>query len=191
MRSRSITTLMMAAAALAVSVTTSFAQGGGGGGGAGGAGGSAAGASAGASGGMSGSAGTGNTSTGIGASTGVSSTNTVGQVNKNISPSNPTTTERRLKCAASSERHSQRTERATVRSATVARLSEVGWQKEKGPGSLRGFDCRWRTSGQRPLIAFSLALLEQIATNFWLNDGAVAKGRRSTLRLGRHKSQLF
>ena len=102
-----------------------------------------------------------------------------------------TTTERRLKCAASSERHSQRTERATVRSATVARLSEVGWQKEKGPGSLRGFDCRWRTSGQRPLIAFSLALLEQIATNFWLNDGAVAKGRRSTLRLGRHNSQLF
>jgi hypothetical protein len=42
---------------------------------------------------MSGSAGTGNTSAGIGASTGVSSTNTVGQVNKNISPSNPTTTQ--------------------------------------------------------------------------------------------------
>ena len=42
---------------------------------------------------MSGSAGTGNTSTGIGASPGASSTNTVGQVNKTISPSNPATTQ--------------------------------------------------------------------------------------------------
>jgi hypothetical protein len=42
---------------------------------------------------MSGSARTGNTSTGIGTSPGASSTNTVGQTNKNISPSNPATTE--------------------------------------------------------------------------------------------------
>jgi hypothetical protein len=42
---------------------------------------------------MSGSAGTGNTSTGIGASTGASSQNTVGQTNREISPSNPSTTQ--------------------------------------------------------------------------------------------------
>jgi hypothetical protein len=90
MRNRSIMAPLLAVSALSLSAPTAFAQGGGG---AGGAGGGAAGASAGATGSMSGSAGTGNTSTGIGGSTGASSTNTVGQVNKTISPSNPGTTQ--------------------------------------------------------------------------------------------------
>jgi hypothetical protein len=90
MRNSSIMAAVLAAATIVVSSTSSFAQGGGGGGG--GAGGGAAGASAGAS-GMSGSAGTGNTSTGLGASTGASSTNTVGQADRVVSPSNPATTQ--------------------------------------------------------------------------------------------------
>src|SRR3954452_12754154 len=98
---RRIVMALMGTLCLALSTPASFAQGGGGGGGAGG-GGSAGGASgasgtaggsAGSTGGMSGSAGTGNTSTGIGASTGASSQNTVGQTNREISPSNPSTTQ--------------------------------------------------------------------------------------------------
>jgi hypothetical protein len=91
MYNREIIAVLLTATALSLSVPTAFAQGGGAGGG--GAAGGAAGASSGATGGMSGSAGAGNTSTGIGATTGASSTNTVGQVNKTISPSNPATTE--------------------------------------------------------------------------------------------------
>jgi len=85
MRNRQIMAAVLAATALSLSVPTAFAQGAGAGG--------AGGGTAGATGGMSGSAGTGNTSTGIGAPTGASSANTVGQVNRTISPSNPATTE--------------------------------------------------------------------------------------------------
>ncbi len=90
---RSFVMALMGTLCLALSTPASFAQGGGGGGGAGGSAGGAAGGSAGSTGGMSGSAGTGNTSTGIGASTGASSQNTVGQTNREISPSNPSTTQ--------------------------------------------------------------------------------------------------
>lgn len=88
---RSILMALAGTLCLTLSSPASFAQGGGGG--AGGAAGGGTGGSAGSAGGMSGSAGTGNTSTGIGASTGASSQNTVGQTNREISPSNPSTTQ--------------------------------------------------------------------------------------------------
>jgi hypothetical protein len=82
---------------------------------------------------------------------------------------------------------------------------------EKGPGSLRGpCTAAGVHPASDPLIAFSLVLLEQIATNLRLNGGAhwpklgvrrtnpeaavlvgSAISRRSLPGLGRHKSQLF
>jgi hypothetical protein len=85
MLNRSIITMLVTAAALSCSSLCASAQGGGAGGGSGGG--------VGATGSMSGSAGTGDTSTGIGAPPGPSSVNTVGQVNKAISPSNPAATQ--------------------------------------------------------------------------------------------------
>jgi hypothetical protein len=77
-------TTIAIAGALALASSFALAQGGGGG---------AAGGSGGAAGSTSGSAGTGATSTGVGGSPGTSSTNTTGQVNKSISPSEPQTTQ--------------------------------------------------------------------------------------------------
>jgi hypothetical protein len=79
-------TTIVIAGALALTSSFALAQGGGSAGG-------TAGGSTGATGSMNGGGGTGNTSTGIGASPGTSSTNTTGQVNKSISPSEPGTTQ--------------------------------------------------------------------------------------------------
>jgi hypothetical protein len=85
MLNSSIKAAAIVAAATFLSAPSLFAQG------ARGAG--AGSGTAGAASGMSGSAGTGDASTGIGASPGASFTNTVGQTNKAINPSNPSTTQ--------------------------------------------------------------------------------------------------
>jgi hypothetical protein len=49
---------------------------------------------------------------------------------------------------------------------------------KKAPDRSGALDCRWRTSGQRPLTVFSLLLLEKIATILRLNGGK-PKARRA------------
>jgi hypothetical protein len=63
------------------------------------------------------------------------------------------------------------------------RLLSAG-KKKKAPDRSGALDCRWRTSGQRPLVAFSLVFLEKIAAILRLNGGKRPKAKLASAAVG-------
>src|SRR6202008_243025 len=71
-----------------------------------------------------------------------------------------------------------------ARACDAPNASPCAGKKKKAPDRSGALDCRWRTSGQRPLISFSLALLEKIATILRLNGGKRPKAGLASAAVG-------